>query len=290
MKVSGFTFIRNAVKYDYPIAESVKSILPVCNEYVIALGDSSDKTRELIESIGSSKIKIIDTVWDNNLREGGRILAQQTDIALSQTEGEWCFYLQADEVVHEKHLEKIYKTMENYTNNKKVEGLLFRYTHFYGNYDYTGSSRRWYRNEIRIVRNNIGVQSYKDAQGFRRNGRKINVVPVDAEIYHYGWVKPPGTMQSKMKYFHSLWHPDEWVNKEMGGEENYDFSNIDELKEFSGTHPEVMKNRISGSGLEFRYSAGYNKKKKIKHRLLDNIENISGVRLGEYKNYKIIKP
>ena len=63
MKVSGFTFIKNAVKYQYPIAEAIRSILPLCDEVIVAVGDCSDGTRELVASI-DQKIKIIDTNWD----------------------------------------------------------------------------------------------------------------------------------------------------------------------------------------------------------------------------------
>ena len=63
MKVTGFSFVKNAIKYDYPIVESITSILPICDEFVIAVGDCNDGTRELIESIGSDKIRIIDTVF-----------------------------------------------------------------------------------------------------------------------------------------------------------------------------------------------------------------------------------
>ena len=37
MKVSGFTFLRNAQKLGYPFAQSIRSILPIVDEFVIAL-------------------------------------------------------------------------------------------------------------------------------------------------------------------------------------------------------------------------------------------------------------
>ena len=63
MKVSGFTFIRNAIKYDYPIAEAIKSILPICDEVVVAVGKSDDETLSLVKGI-DPKVRVIDTVWD----------------------------------------------------------------------------------------------------------------------------------------------------------------------------------------------------------------------------------
>src|ERR1700761_5840576 len=174
MKVAGFTFIKNAVKNDYPIVEAITSILPLCDEFVIALGDSVDETEDLIKGINSPKIRIIHTVWDNNLREGGQVFAAQTDISYQaiSPDADWAFYIQGDECVHEKYLPLIKKEMEDNLTDLRIEGLLFKYLHFYGSYDYYGHSRRWYRREIRILRNKKGIHSYRDAQGFRLDGRK----------------------------------------------------------------------------------------------------------------------
>jgi len=288
MKVSGFTFIKNAVKYDYPFVESVKSVLPLCDEFIIVHGNSEDSTNELIRSIDSSKIKIINTVWDANLKKGGLILSQQTNIALDHASGDWCFYIQADEVVHEKYHSEIREKMRQYLEDKRVEGLLFKYLHFYGNYNYVASSRQWYRNEIRIIRNNIGVRSFKDAQGFIVNDRKLNVKPVDAYIYHYGWARLPEKMQKKVKYFHSLWHDENWIEKNVPDNKEYDFSRMDSLNPFKDTHPAVMKNRIEKADLHFSPDIS-TIKKSFTHILLDFIEQLTGYRIGEYKNYKIIK-
>jgi glycosyltransferase involved in cell wall biosynthesis len=103
MKVSGFTIVRNALKYDYPIVEAISSILPICDEVIVAVGKSDDDTLNLIRSIDSSKIKIVETVWNDALREGGRVLADETNKALAACakDSDWCFYIQGDEVIHE---------------------------------------------------------------------------------------------------------------------------------------------------------------------------------------------
>ena len=62
MKVTGFSFIRNAVQFDYPIVEAIRSVLPLCDDFVIAVGKSDDTTLELVKSIDPDKIKIIETV------------------------------------------------------------------------------------------------------------------------------------------------------------------------------------------------------------------------------------
>ena len=52
MKVSGFTFVRDAAKYDYPVVESIRSILPVADKFIVNIGQRNDGTLELIRSIG----------------------------------------------------------------------------------------------------------------------------------------------------------------------------------------------------------------------------------------------
>src|ERR1700752_4569072 len=134
MKVSGFTIIRNAVKYDYPVVEAITSILPVCDEFIVSVGNSDDDTLELIKSINSPKIKIMESVWDDSLREGGKLLSIETNKAFDAigSSSDWCFYIQSDEVIHEKYHEIIREGMKKYKDDKTVDGLLFHYTHFYG--------------------------------------------------------------------------------------------------------------------------------------------------------------
>ncbi len=291
MKVSGFSFIRNAIKYDYPIVEAITSILPICDEFIVAIGKSDDDTEALINSIGSDKIKIIHTVWDDSLREGGRVLAVETDKAFQaiSSDTDWCFYIQGDECVHEKYLPVIQQEMQKHLNHSNIEGLLFKYLHFYGSYDFVGTSKRWYRNEIRIIRNNKNIKSYKDAQGFRLDGRKLNVAPIDAEIYHYGWVKHPSKQQDKIKSFNKLWHDDDWMKKNIEDVSEFDYSMVDGVKHFVGTHPAVMKKRIDNVNWKFTFDPS-KKKMKFRHRIAQTIENITGYRIGEYKNYQVVKP
>ncbi len=290
MKVSGFTFIRNAILYDYPIVEAITSILPICDEFIVAIGHSDDQTTELINSIQSPKIKIIPTVWDDTLRAGGRVLAVETDKAFAAiaSDSDWCFYIQGDECVHEKYLPIIKEAMELNLPNKKVEGLLFNYLHFYGSYDFIGTARKWYRNEIRIIRNNKNISSFRDAQGFRIDNRKLNVKKIAAAVYHYGWVKHPEKQQAKAETFNKLWHSDQWVEKNIPKVSGFDYSNVDGLKRFTESHPAVMKNRIAAINWEFAVDPTI-KKMKLKHQLAGYIENLTGWRIGEYKNYRIIK-
>jgi len=287
MFVSGFTFIRNAIKFDYPIIESILSILPLCDEFIVAVGHSDDDTEQLIDSIDSQKIKIVDTIWDDSLREGGRVLAEETNKAKKaiSKKADWAFYIQGDEVIHEKYLPVIREAMLKHKDNLKIEGLLFNYAHFYGSYDFIGDSRDWYRKEIRIIRNDEAIYSYKDAQGFRKKDKKLKALQIDAWVYHYGWVKPPGIQQAKQETFNKLWHSDQWVDKKIKKVDEFDYSIIDSLSAFAGTHPEVMQNRIQKLNWEFSFDPT-NRRLSLKKRLLQAIENLTGWRAGEYRNYR----
>ncbi|MCX6285918.1 MAG: glycosyltransferase family 2 protein [Bacteroidetes bacterium] len=289
MKVSGFTFVRNAVKFDYPVAEAIRSILPVCDEFVVAAGNSDDATRELIAAIDPAKVRIIDTVWDDTLREGGSVLAVETNKALDAVSGnsDWAFYIQADEVVPEQYLPAIQAGMEQWKDNPRVEGLLFNYLHFFGSYDFVATSRDWYRREVRIIRKQPGTRSYRDAQGFRNEGRKLNVKLLEAWMYHYGWVKSPGSQQAKQKSFHKHWHDDPWVQNNVPVASEFDYNIIGGLKKFAGNHPEVMKKRIELKNWDFHPNPWKNKLPAAQ-KALQTIESLVGWRIGEYKNYRII--
>ena len=289
MRVCGFTIIRNAVTFDYPIVEAIQSVLPVVDEFVVLVGNSDDNTRQLIESIASSKIRIYESIWDDSLRKGGQVLAVETDkaMALIGDGFDWAFYIQADEVVHEQYHPAIIEGMQKWKDDQQVEGLLFDYVHFYGDYNYIGDSRKWYRAEIRIVRPNAGIRSWKDAQGFRKDQRKIKVRKIAASVYHYGWVKPPEKQQAKQQYFHKLWHDDRWMQENIPDQPQFDYSGIDSVAKFAGTHPAPMQARVAAQSWKVEIDPS-KKKLSIRYKFLMLIERITGWRPGEYKNYQRI--
>jgi len=314
VKISGFSMGKNALKLYYPMKQAVMSILPIVDEFVVALGDSDedDRTRAEIESIGSDKIRIIDTVWDIEKYPRGMEHAHQTDIARSHCTGDWLFYLQSDEVIHEKYLPVIQKRCEELKDDKEVEGLLFNYRHFWGDYEHFQDGHCWYRHEIRIVRNDPEIHSWESAQSFRRipgfdglhyrqqeHTYKLKVAPVDAWVYHYGWVRPPRLMQNKIKAF-SMNHRGrdsvmELDRKNMY-DKLYDYGNLAKLPRFTGSHPKVMKawiddfdwkDQLRYSGPARSINALKNKHDKVKYRVVSWIEKniLGGTRLGEFKNY-----
>lgn len=290
MKVTGFTFIRNGVKLDYPIVEAIQSILPICDDFVVAVGNSEDDTLGLIQAIDPSKIRIIETIWDDSLRENGAVLAVETNKAFHaiESDSDWAFYIQGDEVIHEQYLPIIKSAMERFKDDKKVDGLLFHYRHFYGSYDYVGASNSWYKDEIRVIKNDKSIYSFKDAQGFRKgDNEKLNVVGIPAYVNHYGWVKDPRAMQQKQETFHKLWHNDEWLDKNVDKVEAFEYEkHVSELKRFTESHPKVMEERLKRVNWKFDFDISMSKR-SMKDRFKDLLLLV-GIN-PNYVNYKLIK-
>ena len=318
MKISGFTMGKNALKLYYPMRQAVESILPLVDEFVVALGDSDedDITRAEIAAIGSDKIRIVDTTWDIEKYPRGMEHAHQTDIAMKLCKGDWLFYLQSDEVVHERDLETIRMRCEELLDDHEVEGLLFRYRHFWGDYEHVQDGHCWYRREIRIVRNLPEIHSWESAQSFRKipafdgvNYRiqagtyKLRVAEVDAEIFHYGWVRPPRVMQNKIKAFSTNHRGRESVAKREAAhhfDRIFDYGNLSKRTAYKGSHPAAMKSWMAAFDWkeQLRFTGPVQsqnlfraKHDRPKYRVITWIEKnlLGGRRLGEFRNYILVK-
>ncbi len=305
MIISGFTIIRNAVLFDFPVIESISSVLPWVDEFIVVVGDSEDNTDALISSIASDKIKIIHANWDTvTYSEKCMIYAHQTDIALSHCKGDWCIYIQADEVLADGAGQVIANACRHYLKDRRVEGFLLKYIHFFGYYDrYVDALHFAYPKEIRVVRNHIEVHSWSDAQSFKiipgfdykdylqkKGTRKLNCIELNAYIYHYGWCRDPRRMVKKVAEQHSLHSGREHVAEET----YFDYGNLRLLPEFRGGHPAVMKERINQTDWKhlLKYtgppSAVLGKKFKLKYRIINFIEQkiLGGRLIAGFKNYK----
>jgi len=315
MRISGFTMVKNASRLYYPIKQSIESILPLVDEFVVALGDcdEDDTTREDILSIGSDKIKIIDTVWDIEKYPRGMENAHQTDIAKSHCTGDWLFYLQADEVIHEKYLPVIEKRCRELLHDNEVEGLVFDYVHFWGDYNHHQTAHGWYKREIRIIRNDPEIHSWESAQSFRRipdfdgiNYRqqegtyKLKCALTHAKVYHYGWVRPPQLMQSKKKSLDTI-HKGSKTTEALYKHQklNFDYGPLGRAQLFQGSHPAVMKDwkkdfhwadQLNYTSKEQNPDRVKMKHDKLKYRIISFIEKniIFGRSLGQFKNYILL--
>jgi len=248
VKISGFTFAFNAISLDYPVVESIKSILPIVDEFIVNVGPDEDGTRSLIESIGDHRIKIIQSRWNPNLDTGGYLFAQQTNIALFNCTGHWAFYLQADEVIHEEDLALIMEYADKYQKDDRVEGLAFWHLDFWGDYNtilnvypYRGQRR------CRLIKPHRFVLSRGDAAGFtvhpkyKERGRRIRVVDTGARVFHYGQVRSEETLQEKWQTTHKYHSERRLKNQDI---DFYKYFPRQFVASYEGTHPEIMANRL----------------------------------------------
>jgi glycosyltransferase involved in cell wall biosynthesis len=299
LRISGFSFARNAVKYDYPLREALLSILPVVDELVVAVapGDPDDDTRGLVESLDDPRIRIVDAVWDDARRQ--EIYSDLTNVALERCTGDWCLYIQADEALHEDDLPALRARCEELLDDRRVEGLLFDYLHFFGDYRHIQDGQGWYQKEIRLIRNGIGVRSVRDAQSFRYPDQgRITVAPARARVFHYGWVRHPRFMQAKVREFWSHRKSLEEVEAEYGGREEFDYGPLRRLPRFHGTHPAVMRGRVAamdwGDGLREADAPGMvrtqrHKDERFKYRLLTGLTRFTGVDLNHRNHGRVLK-
>ncbi len=298
MLISAFTFARNTDKLYYPVKECLSSVLPIADEVIVALGagDPEDRTEEIINAIGDKKIKIFHRVWDPALFASSRIFAHETTFALNQCKATWCLYLQADEVLHEDDMQAIVEACKKYEHDLEVDGMLFSYEHFWGDYEHLVETHGLIRNEIRVLRNGIGAYSYQDALSFRKgNDEKLNVVKIPARIFHYGYMRPPHLMGAKRKVHNDMHHG---TTAEIE-KPTYDWGPLGGLKKFKGTHPKVMAEWIKkfnwADSLNFRkprlYERSTHKHLRPKYRFMTWLERNfnNNQEIFGFKNYKLIK-
>lgn len=287
MKICGFTIVKNAVKFDYPLVECIKSALPLVDEFLVALGDGDDTTEDLIKSIDSDKIRIEYVTWPKKLSAGGYYLGVETNKALDMISDEfdWCLYLQSDEVLHEEDYDTLRTAMKEHKDNKDVDGFIFKWKHFWGNFEYTGFGRQWYRRDVRIIRNDKNIRSWRGAQGFRKtDGTKPVCVELDAHIYHYGWVRHPKYMQKKVQSCN--WN-NEYCSEENMKKLEFDYNrDFDAVKNYTGTHPAIMKKRMD----ELNWAVNIDTKvwkMPFKDKLMMFFEKITGHRLCENQHFHV---
>lgn len=308
MKISGFTIIKNAVLYDFPIVESIESLLPLVDELIVVAGDSSDATDELLRSITSPKVQVIHSVWSTDkYKDKGQLFAYQTDLALKGCSGDWCIYLQSDEVLHEDSVEVIRKACQYYLPDQRVEGMTLNYVHIYADYKrYIDAKYFAYPCEVRVVRRREDIHSWRDAQSFRvmphfdyrdywqkEGTRALDCVQLDALVFHYGWSRNPYKMLGKMNFQRKVHYPEA---QPIEGVDYYDYGNLSFFPLYKGTQPKAMSQRIQsmdwGGVLRYRGApAAMNKKFSVKYRVVNFIERLMGGtrRIGGFKNYRIVE-
>jgi hypothetical protein len=284
--ISGFTIVRNAIKLDFPVEASIRSILPVCDEVVVNVGRSEDDTLELVRSIADPRIRILETEWDMSRRN--TVLGAETLRAMRACASPWGIYVQADEVLHERGAAELAAAVREHDADPKVEGLLVRYLHFYGGFQTIATHRRWYRREVRAVRLDpaLDIRPYQGAQGFRvgPEHRRIRARLTGAQMFHYGWARPAQALREKREL----------------GKTMYPWRDADErlpllawipgIKPFRGAHPRAAGDWIASrlhdperviAPRRFRW-------RFLRYYASEVIERLTGVRVFEFRNYTIV--
>ena len=293
MEIDGFTFVKNGFKMAYPFIASIKSVLPIVSKLIVVLGDSEDGTREAIENLNSKKIVIVDYIWDEEKRNSGEIFREQSEIGINHISGDWALHIQADEVLHESARVDILKYIQIADQLDDVDGLLFPFYHFWGDYKHIRNTRRTHANEIRAFKNYRNVRSYRDSQGFRKfdpslpdhKGSKLSVLKTDIPVYHYSYSRNPKVMNEKNEYFNRFYHSNEWLEKH-AQKADFDYNEVDRLDLFEGTHPIYMNDIINKQDWVFEYDP-LKSNMKLKDKILYPVEKYFGYRLFEYKNYRL---
>jgi len=283
--ISGFTIVRNAQVLDYPFEESVRSLLLFCDEVIINCGDSTDDTVALCEKLAEDKrVRVIRSVWSREGQSGGYQLKCQSDAALKECHGDWCVYLQADEVMHEADIPKILSAMAAADADANVDGIVFDYLHFYGNYAHAISGRNWYRREVRAFKNGRGIEAYRDAQGFRKNEERLTAVSSGARVFHYGYVRTSESLQKKSREM-SQW----WGQTPDPQREDYRLYRHVGLRRFKDSHPRVMAGRLARNGEYVDPSLCTRKwdRNELKNAVTLLWESVVPYRIGEFRNYDL---
>jgi glycosyltransferase involved in cell wall biosynthesis len=284
--ISGFTFIRNGVELGFPFEASIRSLLPLVDEFVVVVGKSNDDTLARIHAIDSPKIRVIETIWNERMADRGFVYAQQKMIAQFACTGDWAFYLEGDELVHEAELASIRASVDQHHANPAVEALVFDYFHFYGTPEFVANSPAWYRRECRLIRNTI--RSYApDGQYWlvtanHKKGRNPQAALANAHIYHYGWVRSNEAMQKKLDQVSKFWSH---------GAPTVKYSQFDAqvLQPFTGTHPELVKPWLESSAEKsFAIDPNYQLTKREKrHRWLMTLEKAFRLDFSR-KHFKLV--
>jgi glycosyltransferase involved in cell wall biosynthesis len=264
MKVSGFTFVRDAVRLDYPIVESIQSILPIVDEFVVNVGVSNDGTIELLRRIGSPKIRILENAWNPNLSQGGYVFAQQTNIALFNCTGDWAIYLQSDEAVHERDHKALLDLMARYRADDGVEGLMLQRVSFYGDYG-TIINVHPLRCELvcRVVKPHRFVLSRGDALGFtvhpkyKEKGHRIRVVDTGLDFFHYLDVRSPSASKAFIEQKSKYWVQGSERNPKPTALQDYYYNQFPRqfVAPYRGSHPASMRQRIESNDMKLDHDS-----------------------------------
>jgi hypothetical protein len=275
----------------YPFVPSIRSLLPLCDEIIVNVPRSTDGTLDSVRAIGDSRIRIIESEWDDAEKVGDPIMRRHTDLALEQCTGDWCVYIQGDEVLHEDSIPAMRSTMERELSNPAVQALLVDYSHFYGSYWTEVCSLGWYYKEVRVVRRDPTIRSCGGAQGFRTTAnQKLRVKNSGGRYFHYGYALEPGQARVKLANLAAV-YGDHKLAQETQGRPVRFYDDDQKVRPFQGTHPAVMREVVRTANWTYqsrnpliRFRRNY-----FWEDIALLIKRCTGITLGVHRNYRLLE-
>lgn len=292
MRVSGFTFVRSGVELGYPFVPSIQSLLPLCDELIVNVPRSTDATRARVAAIADARIRVIDTDWDGSAQTCGVALSHHTNLALHECTGDWCIYVQADEVIHEASVPAMKAAMARALAAPDVDGLLVHYTHLYGSYHTEAYGPGWYDREVRIVRRDSGARSVGDAQGFRlADGRKLRVRDSGGRYFHYGHALRPDLAARKARSLSSLYHDEPDVEAQMRARPPGFYEQDQRARAFTGSHPRVMCDIVAAADWTYvpRTPLIRFRRKRFWRDIAYLVKTLTGLSIGIHRNFRLLR-
>ena len=152
--ISGFMIAKNLLKQGYPFVEAVASALPICDEFLISDGYSTDGTFELLQKMAllNRKIKVSRYNWLTT--KSLSVLTDATNEVRKKCSFEHIFYVQANEIVPENDIEVI-KSLPEILPQART--FCFPFSHVLGNQKWAEQFR------LRFSKNEPGIIAVGDA-------------------------------------------------------------------------------------------------------------------------------
>jgi hypothetical protein len=284
--VSGFSIVKNATIYDYPVEVALRSALPLIDELHVNVGVSDDDTLERVRSIGDPRIRIHEADWGDPTGRATRDLGDETNRVMAACRHDWALYIQADEVLHEDDHDAVRTALSRAVSRPDVEGLAFDYLHFYGSPAWQITGRGAFRSEVRIVRRSSGARAFAGAQGFRVNGRLLRALDSGARVFHYGYLKSREALTAKLELARV------WKGEDPAASDEWAFRRPAGLRRFTGTHPALALPWIEGRSWPFDPATAAPDPltmRSLRYRASNLIEGLTGWRPFEHRPFQSIE-
>lgn len=283
--VSGFSIVKNATIYDYPLEVALTSVLPLVDELHVNVGVSDDDTLDRVLGIDDARIHVHEVDWGVPTGRATRDLGDETNRVMQHCRHDWALYIQADEVLHEEDHDRIRAALLKASARQDVEGLAFDYLHFYGSPAWQITGRGAFRSEVRIVRRSSGARAFAGAQGFRVDNRLLRAMDSGARVFHYGYVKSQEALNAKLAMVKM------WKGEDPDWAEEWEFVRPAGLQPFRGTHPAVARTWIEDRSWSFDPATAGREPlsvKSLRYRASNLIERATGWRPLEHRPFQLV--